>query len=153
MENKKRIYGLDPGSIENLEQINNLSELDLYFAIDGLGYHIWYCIHAMSHDRIPKVDLTEEQYALEYLVYQTRKFGVELPDAVEGKHIERTQSYDAWYRFYHNHFNNVLTKQQFEELQYKKINGENIDEFMPQGSWKDLLIEQNSKILNKTNQK
>lgn len=150
MENKKRIYGLDPGSIENLEQINNLSELDLYFAIDGLGYHIWYCNHAMAHDRIPKVDLTEEQYALEYLVYQTRKFGVELPDAKEGKHIERTQSYDAWYRFYHNHFYNFLTKKQFEEFQYRKLNGENVDEFIPQGSWKDLLVEKNSKALNKT---
>lgn len=150
MENKKRIYGLDPGSIKNKDQIDNLSEIDLYFAIDGLGYHIWYCNHAMSHDRIPKVDLTEEIYALEYLVYQTRKFGVELPDAEDGKHVARTQSYDAWYRFYYNHFNNVLTKKQFEELQYRKLNGQNIDEFLPQGNWKDLVIEKDSKILNKT---
>ena len=61
----------------------------------------------MSYDRILKVDLTEEQYAL---VYQTRKFGVELPDAEEGKRVVRIQTYDAWYRFYYNYFNNVLTK-------------------------------------------
>lgn len=150
MENKKRIYGIDLGSIKNKEKIDNLSEIDLYFAIEGLGYYLWYCNHAMAHDRIDKVDLTEEQYAIEYLVYQTRKFGVELNESEEGKHIERSQSYDAWYTFYHNHFNNVLTKKQFEEFQYKKLNGENIDEFMPQGNWKDSLSVKTSKVLNKT---
>ena len=79
-ENKVRIYGIDPGSIKEVEKINNLDEIDLWLTIDGLGYHIWWCNHAMSHGRIEKVDLTEEQYALEYLVYQTRKFGVELPE-------------------------------------------------------------------------
>ena len=149
MENKKRIYGLDPGSIKNTDQINKLSEIDLYFVIDALGYHIWSCNHQMSHNRIPKIDLTEEQYALEYLVYQTRKFGVEIPDAEEGKHVERTQSYDAWFRFFNNHFNNVLTDKQFKEFQLRKTKGENVDEFMPQGSWCDLLVEQISESSNK----
>lgn len=145
MESKKNIYGIYPGSIENTKQIDDLSEIDLYFAIDGLGYHIWYCNHQMAHDRIPRVDLTEEQYALEYLVYQTRKFGVELPEAEEGKHIQTTESYNAWYRFYNNHFNNVLTKKQFDEFQHKKIENQNVDEFMPQGNWRDLLIEKDNK--------
>lgn len=149
MKNNKRIYGIDSGFIKNPEQIENLSEIDLYFLIDGLGYKIWYYNHAMSHD-ILKVDLTEEQYTLEYLIYQTRKFGVELSDAEEGKHIKKTPSFDAWYKFYHNHFYNVLTEEQFKELQYRKSRDENIDEFMPQGSWEDLLIEKDSKILNRT---
>lgn len=138
-ENKVRIYGIDPGSISEVEKINNLDEIDLWLTIDGLGYHIWYCNHAMSHGRIDKVDLTEEQYALEYLVYQTRKFGVELPEAEEGKHLVGTPSYYAWYSFYSNHFKNVLTDKEWEQFQILKAKGEDVSKYLPSGSWKELL--------------
>ena len=52
-----------------------------------MGAHIWRCRHDMAHGRIPEIDLTEEQYALEYMVYQTTKFGVELPDLLL-QHLE-----------------------------------------------------------------
>lgn len=139
MENQEKIYGIYPGSIADTQKIENLSEVDLYFAIDALGYHIWYCNHSMAHDRIPRIDLTEEQYALEYLVYQTRKFGIELPDAEIGKHIPRTESYSAWYEFYHNHFYKVLNQNQFEDFKQRKLNGQNVDEYMPTGNWKDSI--------------
>lgn len=90
-----RIYGIDPGSIQDVEKINNLSEVDLYFMIDTMGGHIWRCKHDMAHGRIPEIDLTEEQYALEYMAYQTTKFGVELPIPEIDKHITATPSYNA----------------------------------------------------------
>jgi len=148
MKNENRIFGLDPGAIKNPEQIDNLSEIDLYFAIEGLGLHIWCRQYEMAHNRSQNIDLTEQQFALEYLVYQTTKFGVDLPVPKKGYHIETTDSYNVWYKFYYNHFNNILSKEQFEKFQEKKLKGQNIEEFMPKGDWRDLLNEK-SKTLSR----
>lgn len=137
--NNARIYGIDPGSIKDVEKINNLSEIDLYFAIDAMGGHIWKCRHDMEYGRIPKIDLTEEQFALEYMVYQTTKFGVELPAPQIDKHITATPSYSAWYKFYSSHFKNALTDEQWNAFQKAKRNGQDISAFMPSGHWTDLL--------------
>ena len=134
-----RIYGIDPGSISDVEKINNLSEVDLYFAIDAMGGHIWRCKHDMAHGRIPEIDLTEEQYALEYMVYQTTKFGVELPVPEIDKHITATPSYNAWYKFYSSHFKDVLTDEQWNAFQQAQRNGQDTSAFMPSGHWTDLL--------------
>lgn len=134
-----RIYGIDPGSIKDVERINNLSEVDLYFAIDAMGGHIWRCRHDMAHGRIPEIDLTEEQYALEYMVYQTTKFGVELPTPEIDKHITSTPSYNAWYKFYSSHFKDVLTDEQWNAFQRAQRNGQDTSAFMPTGHWTDLL--------------
>ena len=134
-----KIYGIYPGSIKDVETINNLNEVDLYFAIDAMGGHIWSCRHNMAHGRIPEIDLTEEQYALEYMVYQTTKFGVELPAPEIDKHINSTPSYWAWFRFYDNHFKNVLTNEQWQAFQKARSNGKDTSAFMPSGHWTDLL--------------
>ena len=134
-----RISGIDPGSIKDVEAINNLSEVDLYFNIDALGGHIWRCRHDMAHGRIPEIDLTEEQYALEYMVYQTTKFGVELPKPTIDKHITVTPSYNAWYSFYSNHFKKVLTDEQWNAFQEAKKTGQDTSAFMPSGHWTDSL--------------
>ena len=134
-----RIYGIDPGCISNVEKINNLSEVDLYFAIDVLGEHIWRSNHDMAYGRIPEFDLTEEQYALEYLVYQTTKFGVELPEPEIDKHITATPSYNAWYKFYADHFKYTLTDEQWDAFQLAQIEGKDTSMFMPSGHWTDLL--------------
>ena len=142
-----RIYGIDSGCISDVEAINNLSEVDLYFAIDALGGHIWRCKHDMAHGRIPKFDLTEEQYALEYMVYQTTKFGVEIPEPEIDKHITRTPSYNAWFKFYSNHFKDVLTDEQWDAFQQAQEEGQDTSAFMPSGHWTDLLEEPMQKSL------
>lgn len=134
-----RIYGIDPGCIQDVEKINNLSEVDLYLTIDALGGHIWRCQHDMSHGRIPNIDLTEERYALEYLVYQTTKFGVELEEPTIDQHITTTPSYNAWYKFYNDHFKHTLTDQQWNRFQQAQQLGQDTSEFMPTGNWTDLL--------------
>lgn len=134
-----RIYGIDPGSIKDVDKVNNFSEVELYFAIDALGSYIWRCNHDMSHGRIPTIDLTEKRYALEYLVYQTTKFGVELEKPAIDQHITPTPSYNAWYSFYNNHFKHVLTDEQWKAFQQVKREGKDISEFMPTGNWADTL--------------
>ena len=140
-ERKKnaRIYGIDPGSIQDPESIAKLSEVELYFMIDGLSHHIWYCRHEASHGRIEPVDLTEEEYALEYLAYQTTRFGVELRAPEMDKHIVSTPSYVAWVTFYDNHFKNGLTDAEWNEFQRRKDRGEDVSMFLPKGNWRDLI--------------
>lgn len=146
-----RIFGIDKGSIQDVEKINNLSEVDLFLAIEGLGGHIWRCMHDMSHGRIEKIDLTEEQYALEYMVYQTTKFGVELTEPQPYKHIEKTPSYNAWYQFYRTHFMKTLSKEEWEAFSIAKKAGMDVSQFMPTGDWRDLLKKESEKQLKKQN--
>lgn len=133
-----RIYGKDTGSIQDVEAVNNLSEVELFFQINALGGHIWRCKHEMAHGRIEHVDLTEEQYALEYMVYLTTKFGVEIPEPEMDKHVEGTESYRAWFKFYNDHFNG-MSESEWESFVRVRQNGGDVTPYMPTGSWKDLL--------------
>lgn len=146
-----RVFGIDKGSIQDVEKINNLSEVDLFLAIEGLGGHIWRCMHDMSHGRIEEIDLTEEQYALEYMVYQTTKFGVELPEPQPYKHIEKTPSYNAWYNFYRTHFKETLSQEEWDAFAIAKKSGMDVSQFMPTGDWRDLLKKESEKQLKKQN--
>lgn len=142
-----RIYGIDSGSIKDTKPFETMEELDLYFNIDAMGGHIWRCKHDMSHGRIPEIDLIEEQYALEYMVYQTTRFGVELSNPQIDKHITPTASYQAWFRFYDNYFKNELSDEQWRAFQQARKSKSDISEFMPSGNWKDTLEKPATKTL------
>ena len=122
-EQNQRIYGLDPGCIKDVSIINNLSEINLYFMINAMEQYIRRCKYDMFLDRIPKIDLTEEQYALEYMVYQTTKYGVELDDPTVNKHIIPTDSYRLWFDFYSNYFKNIFTNESFNSFWQIQNNG------------------------------
>lgn len=137
-----KIHGIYPGSIKDVDVINNMGELDLYFNIDAIGAHISYCMRQIRRGRIEKLDLTEVQYAIEYMVYQTTRFGVEIPEPQIDEHIVATPSYRAWFKFYDDHFKKVLTEEQWNAFQNKRKLGEDVSEYMPKGNWQDTLEEQ-----------
>lgn len=142
-----KIYGIYPGSISDVDKINNLNEVELYHSIDSMGALIWRLNHEMSHGRIEQTDLTELQYGIEYMVYQTTKFGVELDEPQIDKHITPSPSYLKWYKFYDNHFKNVLTNEEWDAYQEAKSKGEDISCFMPTGKWNDdEIIQQKVKV-------
>ena len=147
--NKVRIYGIDPGCVQDVEAVKNYSETDLFFAINYLASIIREIEHGRAGEIMSKANLTEEHYALEYLIYQTTKFGVELPEPAIDKHVTDTPSYRAWYYFYFNHFKNVLTAEEWEAFQEARKEGKDTSAFMPSGSWKDLL-ENTDKPANKS---
>ena len=139
VDSNSKIYGLYPGSIEDTSKIDNLSEVELYFAIDKLGGHIYRCNDAMRHRENFFIDLTEEQYALEYLVYKTKKFGVKLPEPEIGKHIIPSDSYWSWIRFYDKHFKHTLTDEEWLNLQLCRRYGASIQEFLPKKTWSESI--------------
>lgn len=147
MENEEKIFGIYPGIIKDTSEVDNYDEIDLYFMIDSIGGMIWRLNHDMADGRIERVDLTGYQYAIEYCLNQTRKFGVELDEPTPGKHMETTDSYRAWYSFYNNHFKNVLTDDEWDEFQRRKNCGEDYSKFLPKGDWREPLKQKKVKTL------
>ena len=117
-------------------------EIDVWKKIDNLGGALFWANHDIGKlwaKNISKKDLIDAQYNLEFLVYSTRRFGVEFskePSATE--HIERSESYNAWFNFWHNHFESMPPKV-FSQFVDDKFSGKDISKYMPSGSWKDLL--------------
>lgn len=137
IENTK-IYGIYPGSIEDTEVIKDLTEVQLFMYIRALESRICTGVNDMMSGIKPEFNLIEEQFALEYLKYQTTKFGVELSNPSERCHIAETPSYKSWFKFYRDHFENVLTIKEWDEFQKAFKNGEYILKYLPTGSWKEL---------------
>lgn len=117
---ENKIYGLYPGSLQDIEKINTMNEIELYFAIYKLSWKIW------ESSRNNDSDLEEDKYALEYLIYQTTRFGVELNEPCENKHILKTASYNAWYNFYSSYLKKFLNKEQWECFIAARDNNEKI---------------------------
>lgn len=129
-------------TFDNPEILETLEEIDIWKKIDNLGGSIFWAIHDAGKPwaaNLSKKDLINAQYNLEYLVYSTRRFGVEFskePSATE--HVERNESYNAWFRFWHNHFE-TMTPEVYNQFIDDKFSGKDISKYMPSNSWKDLL--------------
>ena len=147
-EQEEKIWGLY-NTIENLEFLEKLDEIDIWKKIDNLGGVIFWTLHDANKpwNQGVKVDhLIEAQYNLEYLVYFTRKFGVEFtrePSATE--HVERSDSYNTWFKYWHDHFES-MSQEEYNQFVDDKFNGKDISKYMPKGNWKDLLEQ---KVLKK----
>ena len=124
MENmKEKVWGLYT-TFDNPESIEKIDEIDIWNKIDNLGGAIFWD-----------------------LVYSTRRFGVEFsrePSATE--HVERSESYNAWFRFWHDHFES-MSPEVYDQFVDDKCAGKDISKYMPTGSWKDSLEEQSQKRL------
>ena len=132
---KEKLWGVY-NTFDDPEIFETLDEIDLWIKIDGLSQFIF---DNMDFAKVSPQDLLDAQYNLDYLIYSTRKFGVEFskePSATE--QVERKGSYLAWYIFWHKHFNS-MTKQVLFQFLYDKENGKDISKYMPSGNWKDSL--------------
>lgn len=142
-----RIYGIDPGNLPYPEEIISQKELELYLRIDSLATVIFRLQNDVKDNDDPD-NLTEYQYALEFCMYQTRKFGVELPNAEIDKHVLRTESYNKWTSFWHNHFINVLSSEEKWACNQAWKNGEDISRFLPNVNWQETLEEPDISDMN-----
>ena len=149
MENtKEKVWGLYT-TFDNPESIEKLDEIDIWKKIDNLGGIIFWAQHDAGKPwaNASMDQLIEAQYNLEYLVYSTRRFGVEFsrePSATE--HVERSVSYNAWFSFWHNHFKS-MSPEVYDQFVDDKFAGKDISKYMPTGNWKDSLEKQPQKRL------
>ena len=138
---EEKLWGVY-NTFDDPEMFETLDEIDIWKKIDNLGGSIFWAMHDAGKPWATNVsteDLINAQYNLEYLVYSTRRFGVEFskePSATE--HVERSESYNAWFRFWHNHFES-MSPEVYNQFVDDKFSGKDISKYMPSGSWKDSL--------------
>jgi len=140
-KSEEKLWGIY-NTFDDTEMLETLEEIDIWKKIDNLGGQIFWTMHDAGKPwavNVSTKDLINAQYNLEYLVYSTRRFGVEFskePSATE--HVERSESYNAWFKFWHNHFDS-MTPEVYNQFVDDKFSGKDISKYMPSGSWKELL--------------
>lgn len=146
---EEKVWGVY-NTFENPTAFETLSEIDIWKKIDNLGGHIFWARHDDGKPWAAPVsakNLIDAQYNLEYLVYSTRRFGVEFsrePSATE--RVERSESYNTWFNFWHNHFES-MDPEVYKQFVDDKFGGKDISKYMPSDSWKDSLEKSPQKTL------
>ena len=134
----EKIYGVYPGN-QNPEIVKNMSEVELFFCIENLETNIWfsteYTYALLSPEEIDEY-LSESYYGLDYLLYQTTRFGVKFPNPTFGVRVEKNKYYNAWYKFYKNYYFSVLTDSEYTSA---TLYGPDSSISLPTGCWKSLL--------------
>jgi hypothetical protein len=123
---------LTPDAIKALEEG---PEVAVYLAITEIGGFMWTLKHDASGRQLkttPEQDaeFVEAHYALEFVVLKTRRFGVEIADPEPGGHVERTESYNAWFRRWDGYIKS-LSELQWSELTRRLANNDNVLAFQP----------------------
>lgn len=138
IENNK-LWGLYPSFLVP-EQIDKLDEIDIWKKIDTIGGTLFWINHDAGKpwaQTLSANELNEIQYALEYLVYFTRKYGVEFSKEPSVKeHIERSNSYVSWFSFWKNHFESI-SSEMYNTFVEDKFSGKDISKYMPKETWKE----------------
>jgi len=136
------IYGVHTGSLTDAQEVKNCPEQTLYFLINSLAGFIRKMNQTVGMRRKEgNVDLSQEQYALEFCVYQTKRFGVEIPEPTQGKHVVATPSYRAWFKSWSSYFQEELSETEFKE--YDKLSSAKLDisKFRPKVDWRENIID------------
>lgn len=131
-----KVYGRDPGNIRDIEAVKNADEIDLFLMI----YELTNDLNILKYTvptRISYVDMTLSTFALKYMIYQTKKFGVDLPEPKEGTQFITTESYDSWFNYYKKHIIDSYTSEEISAYKVLKKSGKDVSFFEPKGNWYD----------------
>lgn len=123
-------------SLQDLKDVNNLSEVDLFISISTLSNYILEYEKNVAFGISRGIDTTKDKKTLEHLISQTEKYGVKLERDVNGK-IKLTTDYSAWYEYYLEHFTRKLSKEQFKKFISSRQKGENVKEYLPSMSYSE----------------
>ena len=139
IEREEKVYGIYH-TIEDYEELDKLSEYQIYKKIavlNGiLNYELPNAANPWNKDA-QKLE-TETIYNLDYLVYYTRRFGVEFEmEPMKGYRIGRPSSFDDWYKFWKN-FSNNLSDKEFNKIVTLEQAGKDVSEYLPKTNWKSL---------------
>ena len=140
---EEKIYGLYPAGL-NEDQIQNAKEYQLYFFINQLGGQLFWLRHEWADGRldVSYEEVKEEkdilQYRIEYLVYQTKKFGVKFKSEPKaGEHIQKDdKSYWKWFNFWNSHFEK-MPQDEFFKFQKALDKHEDVTDYLPKTKWNE----------------
>ncbi len=142
MENiEEKVWGIY-NTYKNPEFFETLHEAGIWHKINLLSNQLFWAYHDGNkpwRKNEPIEDLIDAQYNLEYLMYLTKRFGVEFsrePSATE--HVEQSESLNAWFDFWDKYFDSMDSKT-YDEFFEAYQNGEDISKYMPECTWKEAL--------------
>lgn len=137
-------FGVYQGDLteDGLRVVEKGNEQEMYTLINGLSYRIFKMEKDLKENQVLESKyekyLEELKYALEYAILRTRRFGVIILDAEKNCHIERTDSYEQWFNWWHEYFQKTLTDDEWNEFNKRSIDGNDISHFRPEGDWKNI---------------
>lgn len=144
MNNKQeKVWGL----YNTLDNLDSFGEIDIWIKINNLESAISW---SMYDKRKPcgTLALIEAEYNLEYLIYYTRKFGVQFNrEPSLDKHMEKSESYNAWFKFWSDLYEAMPTDV-YRQFISDKYSGKDVSKYMPTNSCKDILEKPVQKVLN-----
>jgi hypothetical protein len=147
-KSKIKISGVYPGylTVKQVEEINNYSEAQIYHTIKAVSSAIWSHWHATKRDDV-KPDFTESEYGLQYIMYLTKKFGVELSEPEIGRKLQATPTYVAWYNWWDIYFQKELSADEWDKYQQLIRQGKDVSMYRPSGDWKANVEKPIEKVL------
>ena len=134
MENKYPLV-----SEEDKVKFSNYSEVNTYFLIDECGAFIWRMNHEMIHGRIPeeqhkpiREDMERISQMQQVAVDSLKRFDIDPESSKDRENGDYWKWYNHW-----NNWKNGLTNEQWNKVNNLLSKEESIDEYLPEGTWKD----------------
>ena len=139
MKTEEKQFGkYDGGMLANPSCVATCTEQELYFYINAFGGMMWRLNHDMADGRIEvEIDLTPIQYAIEYCIMHTPRFGVDIQEPKDGEHVKTTPSYWAWFEWWDEYFQRTLTTEEYKDYCNRVKKHMDISQFRPEGDWRD----------------
>jgi hypothetical protein len=138
---KEKIYGKYFEINKTSEELELLTEQEIYFAINTLGGFIWRMNHDMADGRIESTDgimkdLDMAQYNIEYFVVLSSKFGTKTKVAkTVNEHVHQTKEYWTWYRWWDDYFQKELTTSEWKEYMKLLKDKKDVSCYRPSTDW------------------
>lgn len=123
-----KIHGLYAGVIKNPGFLETCSEADLFFNIKLYTRKLAKAVNPILYE------IYELEYAIEYCIYKTTRFGVEISVPEVGKHIEKTPSYLTWFDWW-NEYVSSMSYEELNNYNTLKEEGNDVTYFKPAGNW------------------
>ena len=138
MQNSKKIWGIY--NTLNEDELDKLNEFEVWKKIHSLSNEIK-CLLNYSKKKENKdiciKALVNEKFNLEYLVYYTKKFGVEFDfEPTYNRHVEQSTSFIRWYNFWYDYAKSI-------NLEDPEID---IEKYSSSKKWKDDIEVKNKEI-------
>lgn len=129
----KKIYCEYSGFL-NPKEVENYPEIELFYMIYIIK-SILYIIKLEGSN----IDISEDLYALDYCIYQTKKYGVDIQKPLNDEYLSENESFKLWYNWWYTYFKYDLPYNVWLSCRETEYQNCNIDLFRPQGNWKKEL--------------
>lgn len=104
-------FGLYPGALSkrDIKKIEAGDESTLFIEIRKINSFLRLMTHGV--ESFSNNEITEMQYAFEYCILKTKKYGVEVENPKDSEHVKITTSFQKWYEWW----DNIYSKVPYEE--------------------------------------